>query len=35
MVLLVFMKKSLARAREEIRDYNDYKCLHTENQGFA
>lgn len=30
--MLVFRKKALARAREEICDYNDYKCLHVENQ---
>lgn len=33
--MLDFMENSLARAREEICDYNDYIRLHTENQGFA
>ena len=33
--MLVFRKKALARAREEICDYNDYIRLHTENQVFA
>lgn len=33
--MLVFGKNSLARAREEKCDYNDYIRLHTENQGFA
>ena len=33
--MLVFGKNSLARAREEICDYNDYNRLHTENQVFA
>lgn len=33
--MLDFRKKALARAREEICDYNDYIRLHTENQVFA
>ena len=33
--MLDFRKKALARAREEICDYNDYNSLHTENQVFA
>ncbi len=32
---MVFMEKALARAREEICDYNDYNRLHSENQCFA
>ena len=33
--MLDFMEKSLARAREDCCDYNDYNCLHVENQCFA
>ena len=32
---MVFMENSLARAREDFCDYNDYIRLHTENQRFA
>lgn len=33
--MIVFRKNSLARAREEKCDYNDYIWLQPENQGFA
>lgn len=33
--MLDFMKKALARAREDFCDYNDYIRLHVENQWLA
>lgn len=33
--MLDFMKKALARAREDFCDYNDYIRLHVENQYIA
>ena len=33
--MLAFRKHALARAREEICDYNAYIRLHTDNQALA